>query len=143
MASIFDVAAYILSKKGSMTTMKMQKLLYYCQAWSLVWDDKPLFDSKFEAWANGPVATDYFAAHRGEYILNSEPKGDSARVGEVSKETVDAVLKSYGDKEPEWLSDRTHREAPWIDARAGLNEGERGSREISLASMSNYYGSLK
>ncbi len=40
MVSIFDVATYILKKKGPMTTWKLQKLVYYSQAWSLVWDDK-------------------------------------------------------------------------------------------------------
>ena len=44
MASVFDVAAYILEKQGEMTTLKLQKLVYYSQAWSLVWDEKPLFD---------------------------------------------------------------------------------------------------
>lgn len=28
MADVFDVAAYILNKKGRMTTMKLQKLLH-------------------------------------------------------------------------------------------------------------------
>ena len=51
---VFDVAAYILEQKGSMTTMKLQKLVYYSQAWSLVWDEKPLFEEAIEAWANGP-----------------------------------------------------------------------------------------
>ena len=44
MATIYDVAKYILDKKGQLTTMKLQKLLYYTQAWTLAWDDKPLFD---------------------------------------------------------------------------------------------------
>lgn len=39
MARVFDVAKYILHKKGPMTTMKLEKLTYYCQAWSLAWDD--------------------------------------------------------------------------------------------------------
>ena len=43
MASVFDVAKYILHKLGTVTTWKLQKLVYYCQAWSLVWDDEPLF----------------------------------------------------------------------------------------------------
>ena len=34
MASVFDAAAYILEKKGEMTTLKLQKLVYYAQAWS-------------------------------------------------------------------------------------------------------------
>ena len=43
MANVFDVAQYILKKSGTLTTMKLQKLLYYSQAWSLAWDGVPLF----------------------------------------------------------------------------------------------------
>ena len=43
MADVFDVAAYILKKKKALTSMKLQKLVFYAQAWSLVWDEKPLF----------------------------------------------------------------------------------------------------
>lgn len=64
MANVFDVAKYILEKLGTLSTMKLQKLCYYCQAWSLVWDDTPLFDEKFEAWANGPVCRNCFSHKR-------------------------------------------------------------------------------
>ena len=57
--SVLDVAAYILKKLGSMTTMKLQKLVYYSQAWSLVWDEQSLFIESIEAWANGPVVSDW------------------------------------------------------------------------------------
>ena len=50
MAEVLDVAAYILKKQGPMTAMKLQKLVYYCQAWSLVWQSKPLFPNDIEAW---------------------------------------------------------------------------------------------
>ena len=46
MNSVFDIAQYILSATGEMTTMKLQKLVYYCQAWSLVWDEEPIFNEK-------------------------------------------------------------------------------------------------
>lgn len=46
MASVFDVSAYILETKGPITAMKLQKLVYYAQAWSLVWDEAPIFDEK-------------------------------------------------------------------------------------------------
>ena len=49
MVSVFDAAAYIVEKTGEMTTLKLQKLVYYAQAWSLVWDERPLFDEKIEA----------------------------------------------------------------------------------------------
>jgi uncharacterized phage-associated protein len=35
MASVLDVAQYILNRQGMMTTMKLQKLVYYVMAWSL------------------------------------------------------------------------------------------------------------
>lgn len=60
MATVFDVAEYILQKLGEVTTMKLQKLVYYCQAWSLVWDEQPLFEDDFQAWANGPVCPALF-----------------------------------------------------------------------------------
>ena len=48
--SIKDVAGYILSKKRKLTTKQLQKLVYFCQAWSLGWTGKPLFDARFEDW---------------------------------------------------------------------------------------------
>ena len=55
MVTVFDVVRFILEQKGSTTAMKLQKLVYYCQAWSLVWDEQPLFKERIEAWVNGPV----------------------------------------------------------------------------------------
>jgi uncharacterized phage-associated protein len=65
-----DVAAYILQRLGPMTTMKLQKLLYYCQAWSLVWDEEPLFYEAIEAWANGPVVREVFEEHRNMFNID-------------------------------------------------------------------------
>ena len=48
--STLDVGRYILRKLGPMGTVKLQKLVCYCQAWSLVWDDRPLFSEPIEAW---------------------------------------------------------------------------------------------
>ena len=50
MASAFDVAAYILEREGEIATLKLQKLVYFAQAWSLSLDEKPLFDEKIEVW---------------------------------------------------------------------------------------------
>ena len=69
--SVDDVAAYILSRKGPMSAMKLQKLVYYCQAWSLVWDDAPLFREPIEAWANGPVCPPLWERHRGRFELSA------------------------------------------------------------------------
>ena len=142
MASVFDVADYILREQGHMTAMKLQKLVYYCQAWSLVWDEAPIFDERIEAWANGPVVPSLFAAHRGEFRITKEPNGDWEQLSDDEKDTVEAVLESYGNKSSRWLSDLTHREEPWRNARIGLADGQRGNVEIALGAMADYYGNL-
>jgi len=136
-----DVASYILEKLSKITSMKLQKLLYYCQAWSLVWDEKPLFEEKVEAWANGPIVREVFNKHRKEFFVNKLP-GDSSKLTDTQKDTINSVLKYYGDKSSQWLSDLTHKEDPWENAREGLAPGERGNNEITLASMMEYYSSL-
>ena len=139
-----DVAAYILDKKGTMTTWKLQKLCYYAQAWSLVWDDIELFDDPIEAWAGGPVIPSLYKWHQGRYRVSKTPDGDLSSLDKDQQETVDAVLLFYGDMSASSLSALTHREAPWRDARwkAGLPPGERGNAVIPLDSMSDYYNGL-
>jgi uncharacterized phage-associated protein len=140
--SVHDVAAYILKDRGSMTTMKLQKLVYYAQAWSLVWDEQPLFTETIEAWANGPVVRELYEKHRGQFRVSSWTAGDAAHLSRSQRDTVDAVLHFYGDKSSQWLSNLTHREDPWMDARAGLAPGQRGEAEIPLGSLAEYYSSL-
>jgi uncharacterized phage-associated protein len=143
MATIDDVAAEILGRSGPMDTWKLQKLVYYSQAWHLVWDGEPLFRDRIEAWANGPVAPALYRQHRGRYRVSDWPSGDPARLKPNELETIEAVLGFYGDKPGHWLSELTHSEPPWQRARRGLAAGERGRSEISKESMAEYYGSLQ
>jgi uncharacterized phage-associated protein len=142
MASAHDVAAYILARRGRMTAMKLQKLVYYSQAWSVVWDERPLFSERIEAWANGPVVRELYDVHRGSFEVTEWPRGDAGRLTGGERETIDSVLDFYGDKPAQWLSDLTHREQPWLLARRGLPDGDRGNHEITLSSLEEYYGSL-
>lgn len=138
-----DVADYILQSHGEMSAMKLQKLVYYAQAWHLVWEDKELFSERIEAWANGPVIPDLYERHRGSFSLPPGFfKGDISRLTDNNKDVINRVLKFYGDKDAQWLSDLTHLEEPWKIARVGLTDGERGSRLISTESMSEYYSSI-
>lgn len=143
-ASVLEVAKYLLEKKESLTTMKLQKLAYYCQAWSLAWDGKPLFEEEFQAWANGPVCAELFNMHRGRFVIgiSSFSEIDDYNFTEVEKATISGVLDFYGDKESQWLSELTHKEAPWKDARAGLPSGMSSSKVIEKDSMQQYYGGL-
>jgi len=140
-ASALDVAQFILEKQGPMTAMKLQKLVYYCQAWSLVWE-KQLFPDAIEAWANGPVTPRLYRAHRKMYEVSEIPGGDSSRLNSSQRDTIRRVLKFYGHRSGQWLSDLSHRESPWKDARKGLDAGEGGNEEITPQAMCEYYGSL-
>ncbi|MCY4445411.1 MAG: DUF4065 domain-containing protein [Rhodobacteraceae bacterium] len=143
--SVFDVAKYILEhfSPNSLTSWKLQKLVYYCQAWSLVWDERRLFHEHFEAWADGPVCPVLFEKHRGKFdLFSADIEGNPDNLDELAKETVDAVIKFYGDKSGRFLSDLTHVEGPWLEARGDTPVGIRSHKEVTCDSMSEYYGGL-
>ena len=143
--SALDVAAYILEKQptdNQLTTWKLQKLVYYCQAWSLVWDEKPLFEENILAWANGPVVKELYNEHKGSFYVTEISNGNSNLLSSNQKDTIDQVLKAYGDKSGQWLSDLTHMETPWLEAREGIPPGERSQVEIPLSAMLEYYSSV-
>lgn len=143
---LFEVANHIVKNIPNITAMKLQKLMYYCQSWSLAWDDKPLFNEDFQAWANGPVCKELYNVHRGEFSISEnffENMTDSKF--EFSKEqldTINAVLDFYGDKSPHYLSELTHKENPWKEARKSTPLGEPSKEIITKESMQNYYGGL-
>ncbi|GAA1473621.1 DUF4065 domain-containing protein [Corynebacterium aurimucosum] len=142
MARVLDVAQYILEQmKTPVTTMKLQKLVYYSQAWNLVWDEIPLFDSRIEAWANGPVVRDLFREHSGRFTVGPESGiGMSAGLTDSEKETVDAVIEAYGNLSGQQLSDLTHSERPWRQAREDIPEGAASSNPIDLDVVQDFYG---
>lgn len=144
--NVYDVAAYILSCfEVGCTTMKLHKLLYYCQAWSLVWDEKPLFNEPIEAWANGPVVRTLYNMHKGVFVItyNQFSLGNKDALTQSEKDTVNAVLDYYGKFSSQYLVELTHSEDPWKQARKGLMPQDRGDNIITLSSMAEYYSSLK
>lgn len=138
-----DVADYVLSRLGSMTAMKLQKLVYYCQVWSLVWTEHELFSEHIEAWANGPVVRSLYNKHRGHFKVGKGFfGGEIERLSSEQRDVVHRVLSFYGAKDPQWLSNLTHLESPWKDARSGLMPGERGDSVITNEAIVEYYSSL-
>ncbi len=144
MVSVFDVAKYILEKRGRMSTWKLQKLCYYSQAWHYTWTEKPLFKEDFQAWRNGPVCPELFAAHKGKFMIDATElsQGDSSTLNADEIESVNTVLQEYGGLEPYYLSELTHIEIPWVKARGNLPKDAYSEEVIPLESMGAYYGSL-
>jgi uncharacterized phage-associated protein len=142
MCTSLDVAAYILAKRAPLTTIKLQKLVYYAQAWSLVWDEQPLFRDRIETWASGPVIPRLYQAHKGQFTVRRVPGGDARKLNATQKETIDAVLAYYGRRSAQWLVDLTHKEQPWRSARGNLPPDQRSHNVISHESMALYYNGL-
>lgn len=143
MANVFDVAKYILDKQGPMSTMKLQKLCYYAQVWSLVWDDKPLFNEEFEAWANGPVCRELFVKTKGQFEATSDDEtGGENNLSDNQMDTIDKVLEHYAPHTANWLSQLTHMEDPWNEARDGVPSGCGCANVVTKESMAIYYGGL-
>jgi uncharacterized phage-associated protein len=144
MASVHDVALYVLRKRGSTSTWKLQKLVYYSQAWHLVWEEQRLFREPIEAWPAGPVTPALYTILKGKFAIGPSAfkHGHVRNLCESQRTSIDAVLDFYGDRSGHWLTELVRMEAPWRGARDGLERNERGRRRIPLGAMNDYYGGL-
>lgn len=128
------------------TNKKLQKLLYYAQAWNVTIRNKPLFEDKIEAWVHGPaVRSIYFAFKQfGFSPIQKEIKiSRIEKIEEKDKTILDEVWKVYGKYDARYLELLTHNEIPWQEARQGAGVCESCSNEINLETMKKYYSSLK
>jgi uncharacterized phage-associated protein len=127
-----------------MTTMKLQKLAYYSYAWHLVWTNESLFREKFRAWENGPVCYELFDNHRRMFMIadSTLPNGDAHKLEEFEKQSVDRVLRDYGDLSGGQLSDLTHNESPWLMTRKNPFSESVNNEEITDELIKAFYSSL-
>lgn len=125
------------------TNLKLQKLVYYAQAWFLANYKKPLLDKDFQAWVHGPVIPDLYHKYK---KFGSEPIIEKISLEEVKidkpiKNFLFEVAKVYMPRGAYELEAMTHNEAPWIDAREGCQPDESCEKVISKKSMMQFYGS--
>ena len=135
--SVLDVAKYITNKAGEITAMKLQKLAYYSQVWSLVWDESCLFVEPIKARANGPIIDKLYEAHRGLFKVNTSTfrkLGKISNLSRAQKDTVDEVLNFYGDKTAYYLIELSRMEDPWAHTKV--------PNVIKPEVMYNYYSGL-
>ncbi|MDV2504116.1 MAG: DUF4065 domain-containing protein [bacterium] len=137
------VADYIIRSahdSGALiTNLKLQKLVYYAQAWHLALFDEPLFDDPIEAWVHGPVVPSIYSKFRN---FGWNPIGldtDEVDLPEDLQEHIDEVIEVYGGFSGWDLERLTHSEEPWRKARGDLPPDEPSSDEISHEDMKEYY----
>lgn len=134
-ADVFSVARHVRHRLGQVDPRKLQKLVYYVQAWSLVWRQRPAFGERIEAWVDGPVSPDLWTD-------GIQHTGRVQSAGDLSPEDcahVDRVLEAYGAMSTRELIDLSHDERPWREARGSLPASARSQDEISQTAMATYY----
>ena len=125
--AVLDVSAYIfkrLNKLGPVEAIKLQKLLYYCNAWSLADRHMPLFHDEIQAWKHGPVVASIYPLHRGKIDLTTWSYGRPEDLSTEDRELVDNVVDTYGGLSGWRLRNLTHQEKPWKEAWDKARQGE-------------------
>lgn len=116
-----DIAKYFLAKANADTgdlvsNLKLQKLVYYAQGFSLAILDVPLFDEDIEAWMHGPVVPDLYREYKefGSGAIPTENLDlDRSMFSVEQKDVLDQVYEQYGQFSAWKLREMTHKEAPW------------------------------
>ncbi len=145
MKSALDVARYFLCRVDreagdTISPLKLQKLVYYAQAWSLVFRSRPLFAQDIEAWVSGPVVRDVWNEYK-TYKYSDIPAPDNfeKEFEEDELEVLEEVWNAYGELSAKHLVELTHSEMPWLNARKELEPAEKSTKIISPDDMKSYY----
>lgn len=146
MATALDVATWFLgnidrSAGDSITHLKLQKLVYYAQAWSLAFLDKPMFDEDIQAWAHGPVAPSVYRAFAGEgwNALDVPDRSLEGCFDEDQGALLMEVADVYGNLSAKQLENVTHAESPWRDARGNIPDEAPSKAVLLKERMKEYY----
>lgn len=132
------------------TNLRLQKILYYSQAWHLAINKKPLFNDDFEAWVHGPVIRRLYGVYKGygynpivtlegEEHVEKELKKMKKDFGEELVDFLEDIIVEYFKFAAFELEQMVHKEDPWIKARVGLPPDELCINIIKKEWMRDYY----
>ena len=133
METALEVAGYLLKLAAEepepefLSHMRLQKLLYYVQGWSLGVRGRPMFDSPIEAWRHGPVVRDVFP-HFADYGDNPVPfsrASTGAALSRADRDFIASIWESYKGDSAAALRRRTHAEPPWVQAWGNRDSDDR------------------
>ena len=133
---------HLSEKRGAgVTNLKLQKYLYYAQAWFLVFNDEPLFDDALEAWVHGPVVARVFGDYKSYRWSPIGDRGTAIGIPAVEAH-LEEILRVYSKFTASQLERLTHQEKPWREARGGLPLDESSRNVISHGTMKQFYSDL-
>jgi uncharacterized phage-associated protein len=97
-----------------LSNLKLQKLLYYAQAWHLAIFDKPVFEEQIEAWVHGPVVVPEYRRFKGWAWQPIQDDPEAPALDEALAQHLTEVMDVYGGMTAYQLEQLTHSETPWI-----------------------------
>jgi uncharacterized phage-associated protein len=121
--------------------MRLQKLLYYVQAWHLAAYDKQLFTGRIEAWQHGPVLPDIYQEFK-QYGCAAIPPAQGSEPGSLSEKDklfIRHIWEQYKQYSATALRAMTHRDQPWRDAYRSAGAGGRCNEEITPEALREYF----
>lgn len=151
MASALDVAKYLIllaeneGESDRLTHLRLQKLLYFVQGWSLAMRGVPMFPERIEAWAHGPVVRDLYSLlspFGSRDISPDDLPYEAESLSQDDRTFIESVWNGYKDHSATSLRAMTHSDPPWYQARAGRSSGERCENEITAETLKEYFHSL-
>lgn len=149
MYCVMDVCRYIISycnkKDYPLSNLKLQKLLYFIQAYFLLTFNHPCFRENIEAWDFGPVVPEayhtykIYGAHSIPYVFYDPYHDGEDVISEDDKRSIECVLDRFARYTSTELVAATHRQAPWKNV---YNPYERHII-ISNESIKTYFEGLR
>lgn len=144
MISAAQVARFFLATVDEdigdgISNLKLQKLVYYAQAYHLANYDEPLFPEPVEAWEHGPVVPELYHHYKAYGSGHIPAPGDyePEDYDERTTELLDEIWNTFGQYSAWKLRNITHHDGPWINAHR--NGSRSRSRTISHDAMRNFY----
>lgn len=136
MERAISVARYICDEYRKISgeaidEMKLHKLLYFSQRESIAITGEPLFNDEFEGWRFGPVCV----AVRHDFYNGEMMNSVSDEISLSSAYIVNNIILQYGELASWKLSQISHAETSWINARKGLSPDENGDVPLKLSDI--------
>lgn len=142
MYDVLDISRYVINYSNQenydISNLKLQKLLYFIQAYFLITKKAPCFKEDIEAWDFGPVVPSAYYKYRlfggsnipsittytiieknSDDISQSKIKSakyDKACIASCDAKLIEDVINKFSNYSASDLVEITHRQNPWKNA---------------------------
>ncbi|MCI9137543.1 MAG: DUF4065 domain-containing protein [Lachnospiraceae bacterium] len=158
MYPVLDICRYVINYSNEqdygISNLKLQKILYFIQAYFLINSERkePCFGEKIEAWDFGPVVPEAYREYKqygggdiptiASYLeFNEETPWETERkkytdhlIARKDRRLIDEVVNRFSDYTATDLVNLTHNQAPWKDAYV-----RNQNNEITVDAIRKYF----